>query len=390
MLCLSRTSASHLARNIRQELNLNSDVEVLQNPNDDQRDKRKKNRQKDKGEKNRKGEKRKSKKRRRESSSSDQSDTESLPSSSRRGKTSRKKKRKEMSPSSQSDTDPSSSESEEDNSNWSRINEVWDKDSRPRSLQNKNIVNAMSMQEIYQLHSMYVHNEKSATKDATAKQDEIPGKVSFKAQMDDGIRKLHPARWLRLPFSEPSTYFNQVPVRHTKKYRNLSLEFSGASNKISDRVILNMHDRRHCLELKHLLSENTNVASRPIKEIRRQEKEGVVSFQDYGWEEPQSMRQVLEAIENYRTILTLLWPADQTGNIIGRLLLKYKNIQAASDPKVKVAVVTAYFDKVQRANTRRAANRTVILSYDEHEKLLKETLSSFGLRSEVPYEGGLR
>lgn len=244
----------------------------------------------------------------------------------------------------------------------------------------------MTMQEIYQLHSMYMQNEKATAKETTAKQDQIPSKISFKAGRDDGMKRLHPARWLRLPFSNPETYYDQIPIKHNRKYRNISLEFSGGANKISDKVILNMHDRRHNLELKHFLTENMNITGKPIKEVRRQEKDGVVSFQDYSWEDPQSMRQVIEAIENYRTLLTLLWPMDQTGNIIGRLLMKYRNIQASNDPRTKVAVVTAYFDKAQRMNARRAANKSVVMNFEEHEKLLKETLASYGLRSEVPYD----
>ena len=292
-------------------------------------------------------------------SSESDSDTEdsAMSAKKRRRKTHKRNKNKraagltQESSTSESDSDTASSpadmEATEEASNWHRINEVWDKESRPKTLQNKSIVNKMSMQEIFQLHSMFVQNEKSASKDSTARQDEIPDRISFKAKKDDGVKRLHPARWLRLPFADPSTYYDQVPVKHHRKYRNINLEFAGGANKVSDKVILNMHDRRHSLELKHFLSENTNIASKPIKEVRRQEKDGVVSFQDYSWEEPQSMRQVLEAIENYRTCLTLLWPWDQTGNIIGRLLLRYRNIQASPDPKVKVAVTSTYFDKVK-------------------------------------------
>ena len=97
-----------------------------------------------------------------------------------------------------------------------------------------------------------------------------------------------------------------------------------------------------------------------------------------------------EAIENYRSLLQLLWPMDQTGNIMGRLLLRYWFISAAQDPKVKIAVICAFFNSVQRMNSKRAANKTVVLSYEEQEKLLKETLAAHGLRSEVPYDGASR
>lgn len=37
-------------------------------------------------------------------------------------------------------------------------------------------------------------------------------------------------------------------------------------------------------------------------------------------------------------------------------------------------------------NAKRAANKVVILSFDEHEKILRDTLVTFGLRSEVPFD----
>lgn len=81
---------------------------------------------------------------------------------------------------------------------------------------------------------------------------------------------------------------------------------------------------------------------------------------------------------------------DQTGDIIGRLLLRYWFISAAQDPKMKVTVICAFFNAVQRLNSKRAANRNVVLNFEEQEKLLKETLAAHGLRSEVPYEGAAR
>ena len=170
------------------------------------------------------------------------------------------------------------------------------------------------------------------------------------------------------------------------KYRNLSLEFSGSGNALADKTILMMHDRRNALELKQFMSENASVSGKPMKEIRRKEEESVVTISDFNLAEPQSLRQVQEALENYKTLLTLLWPMDQSGIIIGRLLLKYWYISAAQDHRTKVSVICAYFNAVQRLNAKRAENKSTILSYEEHEKVLKETLAAHGLRSEVPYE----
>ena len=76
-----------------------------------------------------------------------------------------------------------------------------------------------------------------------------------------------------------------------------------------------------------------------------------------------------------------------TGDLIGRLLLRYWWVAASNVPKQKVAVVVAYFNKVQRLNAKRASNKAAPLSFEEHEKFLKEALAAHGLSSEVPYDG---
>ena len=143
---------------------------------------------------------------------------------------------------------------------------------------------------------MHTANEKAATKGAALKQDEIPEKVKFPAGKDDGLKKLHAARFLRLPLSEPKEYYKQVPIKHSKRFRNISLEFSGCANEVSEKTILLLHDRRNAIELKHFLAENLNVASRPMRFSQKKEDDSLVSTADYSWDEASSMRQVLEKI----------------------------------------------------------------------------------------------
>ena len=97
-----------------------------------------------------------------------------------------------------------------------------------------------------------------------------------------------------------------------------------------------------------------------------------------------------DALETYRTLLHLLWPMDQTGNIMGKLLIRYLYISATQDMKVKINVISDYFNTVQLLNAKRAANEGCILNFDEHEKVLKDTLTGYGLRAEVPYDGAGR
>lgn len=147
---------------------------------------------------------------------------------------------------------------------------------------------------------MFLKKEKAEnSKHALLKKDELPPRIKFGEAKDNGVDKLHPARWLRLPFANPKDYYGQVPVKFDHKYRGLNLEFSGCSNSIADKTILLMQDRRNPVELKHFMGENCAVSSKPMKEIRRKEDEELVTLSDYNWSEPQSIRQVGKTFFNY-------------------------------------------------------------------------------------------
>lgn len=62
-------------------------------------------------------------------------------------------------------------------------------------------------------------------------------------------------------------------------------------------------------------------------------------------------------------------------DLIGRLLLRYWWIGASNVPKVKAAVVVAYFNKIQRLKAKRASKKAAPLSFEEHEKYIKEALA---------------
>lgn len=146
---------------------------------------------------------------------------------------------------------------------------------------------------------MYVKQLRAEnSKMSLLKKDELPPRVKFAEGKDDGQEKLHPARWLRLPFTDPKKYYDQVPMKHDHKYKNLALEFGGCNSNLSDRTIHLMHDRRNVLEMKHFMSENSSVSTRPMKEIRRKEDEELVTLSDYNWVEPQSVRQVMSCLKN--------------------------------------------------------------------------------------------
>ena len=61
------------------------------------------------------------------------------------------------------------------------------------------------------MHDMHLKSLKSEnSKYSLLKKDELPPRVKFSEDKDDGKTKLHKARWLRLPFVEPKEYYSQV------------------------------------------------------------------------------------------------------------------------------------------------------------------------------------
>ena len=68
------------------------------------------------------------------------------------------------------------------------------------------------------------------------------------------------------------------------------------------------------------MSENAADSGKPMKEMWSKEEKAVETIQDNSWSEPQSMRQVKETLLNFKFLLHILWPADQSGNITGELL----------------------------------------------------------------------
>ena len=65
-------------------------------------------------------------------------------------------------------------------------------------------------------------------------------------------------------------------------------------------------------------------------------------------------------------------------------------MSASNDAKVKVSVITNYFNTIQRLNAKRALNSGCVLDFDEHDKVFKETLTHHGLRAELPFDGANR
>ncbi|XP_023324019.1 uncharacterized protein LOC111698033 [Eurytemora carolleeae] len=124
---------------------------------------------------------------------------------SKRKKKSKKQVSSDSSSSSSTSTNSGSSSSSEkdESSNRSILCNMWPVEKRPLGLQNKASFNAISMDNLLCLAKFDKQNLKAIEGDLSSNflPDRKPKSTSFKNAIDNGFKKLHPARFLRLPLS---------------------------------------------------------------------------------------------------------------------------------------------------------------------------------------------
>ena len=213
--------------------------------------------------------------------------------------------------------------------------------------------------------------------------DQKPTTIKFPEAKDNFKDKLHDARFLRQPISDPKTWLKEMPVKRERVYRNLSFEFYGTDNCLNDKSIAALHDRSLVLELKHWLSINAST-NKPVKEFRQTNEHGTSTFHDIVWDQPKSLLAIQEGLNNYTMALHSIWPLDMTAIILNRLLIKYHWVSGAKTEKARLGCISAFFNDVMRSNVRRAINGKAVLDYDAQEKCLKVALNRFEISTEIP------
>ena len=73
----------------------------------------------------------------------------------------------------------------------------------------------------------------------------------------------------------PKKYWTNIPMTRSVVYRNIETAFHGFSGKIADKTITSMHDRSIPLQMKHFLAENATVATKPRKEVKKLDDDGM-------------------------------------------------------------------------------------------------------------------
>ena len=265
---------------------------------------------------------------------------------------------------------------------------MWPKSARPEILQRKKNVNRMKFENLMSMYKAWKETD-SANRGSnmeTFSKDQKPPKKKFKSAVDDGRKRLHNARFLRMPLESPKAWWSKVPTIHAHVFKNMSMEFTGRQNCVAEKTVANMHNRTLALNLKHFNSDNVTVSSRPRKTFNSFSEQGVTSLFDFSWEEPSTMLQLQDSILNYCFLLHNMWPYDTTGLQILGCLTKYRWIAHAPDMKTRIDIITAFFDSVLRVNAIRATNKECILSAQEQEDTLKRVLMKNGMRPEVPVQ----
>jgi len=218
----------------------------------------------------------------------------------------------------------------------------------------------------------------------TFSRDKKPGPTKYKASKDDGFKHLHPARFSRYPLGKISRWWKKMPRSRGHQFKNLPLLFSGSQNKITQKTISALHDRTKTCAFKMFHSGNINVAGKPIKKIEHRAEDGVYSTIDFAWKAPTTLGQVTDALLNYCTCLMMLWPYDQTGLILLRVINKYNYLSTAPSLQERVNLITTFFNTVLRENSNRAGRKELVMSFKEQEDCLQTILSSAGYSNAVP------
>ena len=162
-------------------------------------------------------------------------------------------------------------EKEKQPSTWELIRDVWPKEMRPPTLQDKEKVNKLSIDTIRSLHKLHKETEKARKGEnhETMTRDQKPRSREYQRPKDDRDKRLHNASWERLPISDPDSWYPIMPTSRSQIYRNMQLEFTGSDGCVADNILMFIYNRTLPLKLKNFVTENANVGSRPHREVKK-------------------------------------------------------------------------------------------------------------------------
>lgn len=122
----------------------------------------------------------------------------------------------------ESDTDE---ETEIQTSKRKRPSDYIAEKDRPDKLRRDKKINKLSLDEAIEICKL---SAKRAKFDSTSMDsDDAPEKRTFKKFTDNGVDKLHPARFERQPLAPPSKWWSEVPVKRSSIIKKIPLRHLG-------------------------------------------------------------------------------------------------------------------------------------------------------------------
>ena len=183
--------------------------------------------------------------------------------------------------------------------------------------------------------------------------DSKPKKIKFKAQTDNGISKLHEARYLRPPICQPKEYYDKIPQKRTEIIRNFPMEHYGMQGQVPDATIGRMHNRTVLQTFD------------AFGKFSKQAKAGKYPDQ----------HQLEEGLLNYGSLQNAIWPLDYSTFVIWRVLHEANwGEQVTSDPKKRYELVVDFFNTILADNAALAVNSQCPCGFDQvphHSRILK-------------------
>ena len=215
------------------------------------------------------------------------------------------------------------------------VESYWAKHERPVSLQEDKVMVKTSLSKVVLLKDMWLkEQERRGIGTAMYGQDHKPKPKKFEAFKDNGETRLHPARFLALPFVEPGEYWRKVPTAKEEVFRHLPLQYFGL-DEVPEATVAKLHNRKMPVTLDMM-----------AKEVR-------------------SMKQVQLAVQTYVRVHRYLHPIDMSGQTIQLVLTEAGwGDGISNDDRQKVAIIKKFFDSCVNENAKCAGRKKEPLSYD--------------------------
>ena len=231
---------------------------------------------------------------------------------------------------------------------WSLLEPIWPAAERPATLQDPDFIEQQTITGLMKLHSAYAKKEKQETGQAIsrASRDTKPAKIYIEGGEDDCDKVFTAGRWLRPPISKPSVWYQYVPVKYNTIYKSLSYKHMlGMDCAVAPQVTSARHDRRNALQLKHFIKSNANITSKPIREVKSRDADGVSTISDFDWVLPNSVKQCQDGLINFGAVNHLLWPLDPTNISLTRVFNRFDWCIAAGMDTNRVKMIQSVFNR---------------------------------------------